>query len=123
MAWDSLSDAERVFRADRVRSAHGTGERFEPRGLLGAGRELYTPTGQDVPIRLLLRPRARWVAEYYETADQTERGPDLEVTLPAARLEWLARLLLRLGPDARILHPPELSERVRDLAEETLMRY
>ena len=44
-AWDVDADAERLFRADRVRSATPTGETFTPRGLRGAGRDLYSPTG------------------------------------------------------------------------------
>jgi proteasome accessory factor C len=124
VAWDGLSDAERLFRADRIRTVEGTGEHFERRGLAGAGRPLYTPGGSDVPIRLLLRPEARWVAEYYEVDATVERPDgDLEVVLPAGRIEWVERLLLRLGPDAVALEPSDLTERVRDLARRTLDRY
>ncbi|HEV8564636.1 MAG TPA: WYL domain-containing protein [Actinomycetota bacterium] len=123
-AWDVTNDAERLFRADRIRSARRTGDSFEPRGLAGAGRALYTPTDEDVSVRLLLRPGARWVAEYYATADEVER-PDgsLEVTLPSRRLGWVAGLLLRLGTEAEVLTPPELSERVNGLAAQALRRY
>src|SRR6266496_2345791 len=60
-------DAERLFRVDRIRSARPTGEHFEPRGLHGAGRPLYTRSERDRPVRLRLGPAARWVVEYYET--------------------------------------------------------
>ncbi|HXF35573.1 MAG TPA: WYL domain-containing protein [Actinomycetota bacterium] len=124
VAWDHRSGAERLFRADRVRRVTPTGERFEPRGLAGAGRALYTPSEEDVRVRLLLRPAARWVAEYYATEEEAVREDGaLEVVLPTGRLEWLARLLLRLGPDAEVLDPPELRDRVRELAERTLARY
>jgi proteasome accessory factor C len=123
-AWDHRSDAERLFRADRIRSVEPTGERFEARGLEGAGRPLYTRDAQDVEVRLRLSPDARWVAEYYETASERElEGGALEVVLPAGRLEWLERLLLRLGPDAEVVEPGELRARVRDLAERTRRRY
>jgi proteasome accessory factor C len=123
-AWDVTHDAERLFRADRVRSASPTGETFEPRGLEGAGRDLYTPSEDDVAVRLLLRPGARWVAEYYAVTDAVERDDGaLEVTLPAKRLGWVAGLLLRLGGDAEALDPQELRDRVRDLAVEALVRY
>ena len=123
-AWDVTNDGERLFRADRIRKAEPTGEAFERRGLTGAGRALYTPTDQDVPVRLLLRPAARWVAEYYATEDEVER-PDasLEVTLPSNRLGWVAGLLLRLGAEAEVLTPADLRERVRGLASQTLGRY
>jgi proteasome accessory factor C len=124
VAWDETADAERMFRADRIRSVRTTGEAFEPRGLEGAGRALYTPTGSDVAVRLRLRPPARWIAEYYATTGVVE-GEDgtLEVTLPARRLGWVARLLLRAGPDVSVVEPPELARRVRDLADRTLARY
>jgi proteasome accessory factor C len=124
VAWDERSDAERLFRADRVRAVERTGATFEPRGLEGVGRPLYTPGEDDVAVRLHLRPEARWVAEYYETLQEWET-PDggAEVVLPTGRLEWVERLLLRLGPDVRILEPEGLRGRVRDLAEATLRRY
>ena len=123
-AWDVDADAERLFRADRVRSAMSTGETFVPRGLRGAGRDLYSPTGDDVAVRLRLRPAARWIAEYYATADVEEQEDGgVELTLPARQLGWVARLLLRVGDDAEVVEPPELREEVRDLARETLIRY
>ena len=116
-AWDGRSDAERLFRADRIRRVRPTTERFEPRGLSGAGRALYTPSDHDVEIRLLLGPDARWVAEYHPVAATVEReGGELEVTLPARELDWAAKLVLRVAPQAKVLEPPELAERVRELA-------
>lgn len=124
VAWDHLSGEERLLRVDRIRSAEVTGERFEPRGLAGAGRPLYSPGERDVPIRLLLYPKARWVAEYYRTESETERDDgSLEVVLPARRMEWVARLLVRLGGGAQILDPPGLKDLVRDLARRTLEQY
>ena len=68
-AWDVDADGERLLRADRIRRAEPTGSSFEARGLRGAGRPLYSPGRDDVPARLLLRPAARWIAEYYVTTD------------------------------------------------------
>jgi proteasome accessory factor C len=123
-AWDHLSGEERLFRADRVHLITPTGERFQPRELAGAGRPLYTPGEGDVPVRLLLGAGARWVAEYYETGSETERDDGaIEVVLPAGRLEWVARLILRLGDEVTVLDPPGLKDRVRELASRTLERY
>ena len=123
-AWDVEADAERLLRVDRIVEAEPQGERFEPRGLQGAGRALYTPSAEDRPVRLLLRPPARWVAEYYATTDSVELADgSIEATLPARRLDRVARLLLRLGPDAEVLDPPELADMVRELGERTLARY
>lgn len=123
-AWDVDADAERLFRIDRIRSVTGTGESFTVRGLRGAGRDLYSPTGEDVAVRLRLSPPARWVAEYYATTDVVERDDGgVEVTLPARQLGWVARLLLRLGDDAEVVEPLDLRDEVRDLARRTLARY
>jgi proteasome accessory factor C len=123
-SWDVDIDAERLLRIDRIRDAVGTGIGFPPRGLEGAGRPLYTPSPADVPARLLLRPAARWVAEYYAVTDPVERADgSLEVTMPVSDLGVVARLLLRLGPDASALDPPALEGIVLDLAARTLARY
>jgi proteasome accessory factor C len=123
-AWDADADAERLFRIDRIVDVEDLGETFEPRGLAGAGRSLYSSTEADVSVRLRLRPAARWVAEYYASTDLVEEADgSVEVSLPARRLGWIALLLLRLGRDAEVLDPPELAEQVRDLARRTLARY
>jgi proteasome accessory factor C len=118
------SDAERLFRADRVRRAEPTGEPFTPRGLKGAGRDLYSPTGDDVAVRLRLKPVARWIAEYYATTQAEEQDDGgVEVTLPARQLGWVARLLLRVGRAAEVIEPVELRDEVTRLAGQTLARY
>lgn len=123
-AWDHRSDSERLFRADRIHTLERTGERFDPRGLEGAGRPLYSRGRDDVAVTLRLAPGARWVAEYYETARELELDDGrLEVELPAGHLEWVERLLLRLGPEAEVVAPEGLKDRVRDLAHVTRKLY
>jgi proteasome accessory factor C len=123
-AFDHRSGEERLFRADRIRSVARTGASFEPRGLAGAGRPLYTQTDHDVEVRLLLRPDARWVAEYYEVTSEEEREDGcLQVTLPTVRLAWVERLLLRLSGQAEVLEPEVLKDRVRQLAGRTREPY
>jgi proteasome accessory factor C len=124
VAWDHLADAERLFRADRIRSVKEVGETFEPRGLPGPERPLYTRSDRDISVRLLLGPSARWVVEYYETERPVAREDGwVEVTLPAKELPWVAKLVLRLGGEARVLDPPELQELVRQEALATLALY
>ena len=124
VAWDDRSDEERMFRVDRLRSVSATGEAFEPRGLEGLGRPLYTRTERDVPVRLRLGPGARWVAEYYEV-ERSAEGPEgtLDVTIPAKDLAWTAKLVLRLAGEAEVLDPPELRKMVGDVARSALARY
>jgi proteasome accessory factor C len=124
VAWDHQADAERLFRADRIRDARETGETFEPRGLMGAGRPLYTRSERDIPVRLLLGPSGRWVAEYYEVESvRPADGGWTEVTLPVKDLPWVAKLVLRLGGEARVLDPPELADMVRRAALSALSLY
>jgi proteasome accessory factor C len=122
--WDADVDDERLLRIDRIASVDPTGERFSPHGLEGAGRALYTPSDRDLDVRVRLHPPARWVAEYYLARDVAE-GPDgsLEVTLPTATTQWLARLFLRLGADADVLEPAALRDEIVAQARETLARY
>jgi proteasome accessory factor C len=123
-AWDVDADGERLFRIDRIGAAEATGETFEPRGLAGAGRPLYSPTDDDVEVRLRLRPGARWIAEYYATEGPRELDDGgVEVTLPSRRLAWVARLVLRAAPDVEVLAPAELRDLVGSTARDTLARY
>lgn len=123
VAWDEAAGGERIFRLDRVRSVERTGERFEPRGLQGAGRPLYSPSPEDISVRLQLSPGAYWVAEYYECSDVSEVEGHLLVTLSVRSPQWLAKLALRLGSLVEILEPVRLREQVRELASETLSLY
>jgi proteasome accessory factor C len=123
VAWDARSDAERLFRVDRIRAVRQTGETFEPRGLLGQGRELYTPSGEDIRVRLRVGPGARWIAEYYAVEEASERDGSLEITIPTKDLAWIAKLVLRLGGHAEIVEPEELRDLVRRTAQEALTRY
>jgi proteasome accessory factor C len=123
VAWDRSADGERLFRLDRIKDAKATAERFEPRGLIGQGRDLYTPSAEDQQIRLRLGPGARWVAEYYVVTAAGEKDGGLEVTLPAKDLAWAAKLVLRLAGEAKVLAPPELRSLTRKLAGAALERY
>ena len=123
VAWDDRSDAERLFRVDRIRETRDTGETFEPRGLAGPGRDLYTPSDEDIRVRLRLSPEARWVAEYYRAERAVVRRGAVEVTLPTKDLAWLAKLVLRLGGAAEIVEPDELRTVAARVADETLALY
>ncbi|MDQ4004683.1 MAG: WYL domain-containing protein [Actinomycetota bacterium] len=122
-AWDHGADAERLFRVDRIREVREMGETFEPRGLAGAGRDLYTGSEEDVEVRLRLGPGVRWVAEYYVVSESRDSDGSLEVTLPTKSLAWVPKLVLRLGGAARVLGPDELRTATRELAHEALTRY
>jgi proteasome accessory factor C len=124
VVWDLGVDDERLLRVDRITEVSPTGETFEPRGLTGAGRELYRAGADDIEVRLRLSREARWVAEYYATTRVTELDDGwIEVVVPTKDPGWVASLLLRLGDDARVVEPSDLDERRRDLARRALARY
>jgi proteasome accessory factor C len=122
-AWCHLAVDERLFRLDRVRALEPTGEHFEP-----SDREpdpsVYRPRPEDPRVTILLRPEARWVVEAYPTEMVVEE-PDgrQRVVLAVSGRAWLERLLLRLGPAAEAVDPPQQAEIGRAAAARLLARY
>lgn len=65
-----------------------------------------------------------WLVEAVPTMLVTpRRGGGAEVELAVASRVWFERLLLRLGPHARVLRPPELVEAGPEAAARLLERY
>ena len=106
-AWCHRSEAERVFRVDRIRSVTLLDDTFE-RPVPASPLEVFRPTADDPRIVLDLAPRAAWVVGQYPV-EVVEERPDgrLRVTLAIAAVPWLERLLLRLGPDAAVVDAPD----------------
>jgi proteasome accessory factor C len=118
---------ERLFRVDRIRAVRPTGNHFEPpaRGDEGRfGRAVYHPRAEDPRVTLELAPEAAWVVESYPSEEAEER-PDgsWRVVLAVSERAWLERLLLQLGPAARVLAPPELRTVGAEAAGRLLSRY
>jgi predicted DNA-binding transcriptional regulator YafY len=69
-------------------------------------------------VVLRLAPAAQWVVGEYPHHEATEDDKgQWTVRLPVASPAWLARLLLRLGPQVEILEAPqELGEVLRSKA-------
>lgn len=115
---------ERMFRVDRIRSVRPTGETFEPGATAFETGDVYTPRAEDARVTLELEPSAAWVAEAYPTESLTER-PDgsLEIVLAVSESAWLERLLVRLGPDARVVAPESFRTLAADAAQRVLCQY
>jgi proteasome accessory factor C len=123
-AWCHRAGDERLFRVDRIRAVRPTGVSFEaPESTLGPG-DVYRPRTDDPRVTLLLPASAAWVAETYpaESVEETAGGR-LRVRLAVSEPAWLARLLLRVGPDARVEDPPELQTVAGDAANRIARRY
>jgi proteasome accessory factor C len=102
-AWCHRVDDERLFRVDRMRSAVVLDTTFEPRPPSGTP-SVYSPRPDDPTVVLELTPAARWVTEQYPCEKVEERAKGkLRATLKVSERAWLERLLLQLGPDARVV--------------------
>ncbi len=125
-AWCHLAHGERRFRLDRVQAVRSTGEHFDPPGSVptGAGGVVYDPDPDDPRVTLELAPSAAWVVESYP-AEQVDEQPDgrLRVVMAVSEPTWLERLLLRLGPDAVVLDPPDYRGLGSAAAQRLLGRY
>jgi proteasome accessory factor C len=123
-AWCHRADAERLFRVDRIRAVRPTGERFEPNGPGVAPGDVYRPRADDPRVTLSLPTTARWVVESYpaEAVEETDDGR-LRVRLAVSEPAWLARLLLQVGPDARVEEPPTLRPVAAEAAARIAARY
>jgi proteasome accessory factor C len=118
---------ERLFRVDRIRAVQPTGRHFEPpvRGdAAHFGATVYHPRAEDPRVTLELAPEAAWVVESYPS-EQAQERPDgsWRVVLAVSERAWLERLLLQLGPAARVLAPPELRAVGAEAAKRLLTRY
>ncbi len=123
-AWCHRARDDRLFRVDRIRAVRATGEHFEAvPSTLGPG-DVYRPRAEDPRVTLSLPSSATWVAESYpvEAVDEQDDGR-LRVRLAVSEPTWLARLLLSVGPEARVEDPSELSDVGRDAAGRIADRY
>lgn len=118
-----MVDAERVFRVDRIRHMEVLNEEFErPKDVTDPGIG-YTPSDDDIAARIRLSPGARWVLDYYpvDVLKETKTGIEIRFTSPDAEIP--ARLLLRLGPEARLLEGEEVRKRLAGIAGTLRARY
>jgi proteasome accessory factor C len=118
-----MAGAERSFRVDRIRRAEITGAKFEPPKALPPRAIRYTPSVDDVRCRIALTPVARWVLDYYPVDIVSEAPEETVVEFSAGDPLVAARLLLRLGPQGRLLDGPEVAEALDALRARILSVY
>lgn len=121
--WCQSAEAPRDFRLDRIRALTLTDEPVVDRPRVVTPPLVYEPGADDVEVMLELEARDWWVAEHVRASRVENRGDRALVTFSTAELEWVARLLLRLGGRATIVAPAILRERVRARAAAALARY
>lgn len=125
-AYCHQAEDERLFRLDRIHDVRPTGEHYEAPTADEAsfGESVYHPRPEDPRVTLELEPDAAWVVESYpcEVAEGRADG-SWRVVLAVSELAFLERLLLRLGPAARIVAPPDLQATAPAAATRLLSRY
>jgi proteasome accessory factor C len=118
-----MVESERVFRVDRIRDLEVLDEEFESPEAMTEPDIAYTPSDEDIVARIRLSPPARWVLDYYpvDVLKETKTGTEIRFSSPDAEIP--ARLLLRLGDQARLLQGDEVRARATAIAEALRDRY
>lgn len=125
-AWCHVAGGRRLFRLDRMDAVETLDEPRAhpdepPRPL---GEDLFVAGPDATTAKLLVRPGARWIADYYPVEQVTEVGDDcLEVTLRVNDIRWLVGLVLGQAPGVRVLEPVEVAATVAEQARATLEAY
>jgi proteasome accessory factor C len=84
----------------------------------------FVPGPDSHRVRLSLDPATAWLVESVPaTGPPATVGDRVEVELFVGGDAWLERLLLRLGPAARVVDPPEYRTLAPDAAARILRRY
>ena len=119
-AWYAVAtgdgDTVRFFRLDRVEEVSLLDEQFErdesiPSRLQETGRAFASDTSKRMTVRY--SPRiARWVSE--REGKPLDEDGSLTLEHPVADASWAVRHVLQYGPDAELLEPGELREKVRE---------
>ncbi|MFM7046245.1 MAG: helix-turn-helix transcriptional regulator [Ilumatobacteraceae bacterium] len=120
---DHQSGEERVFRVDRIDLCERTGIYDDP-------REVDVPESdewfldEDHPVATIEVDRTGgWVVERYPFRRAEPLGDGWRIDLTVATREWLAELMLRLGPTARVVSPPDLADVGTEAARRLLEVY
>jgi predicted DNA-binding transcriptional regulator YafY len=75
-------------------------------------------------VRLSVDPSTAWLIDSIPSAGPTEVVDGrVEIEIFVGGDAWLERLLLRLGPDARVVDPPAYGHLAADAATRILRRY
>lgn len=113
----------RDFRLDRVKEMHTTGQPVTSAPPDRPAPPVYQPSPDDTTVTLDLQPDAWWVAEWAVVDSAVTKRAVRRVTMRTPSVEWAARLVLQLGGHATVVAPPQVVQRVRDLAAATLRGY
>ncbi|MEA2433133.1 MAG: proteasome accessory factor [Actinomycetota bacterium] len=119
IGFDHLREEERIFRADRIKSAELGDPAAPPPADFDpdAYRDAFRPSADQKLLKLEISPEARWFEEYYPTAsaEPTQDGWR-RIELHSSGDIWAAGVLVGLGSDARNVEPASAVAAARRLA-------
>lgn len=126
-AYCHRADGMRRFRVDRLVEVSETGapvDHAAPEPPPSAEVPAFVPGPDATVATVAVEPEGMWLVETVPTLRVSPRRDGrTEVDLAVASPVWFERLLLRLGPNAEVLGPPELVDTGRDAASRLLARY
>jgi predicted DNA-binding transcriptional regulator YafY len=116
----------RRFRVDRIGAVRTLDQPAEPASVRTRPMgEMFVPGPGALEVHLELGRAAQWVPESVpvRAVARDEDGMVTDVVLDVSGMAWFERLLLQLGPAARVVSPPELTGLAADAAHRVLARY
>jgi proteasome accessory factor BC len=116
----------RRFRVDRIGTARPLERTAAPvMTRVRPLEEMFVPGPGAVEVHLHLGPGARWVLESVplRAVGRAADGTVTDVVLDVSGTAWFERLLLQLGPYARVVSPPEMTGLAAVAARRVLARY
>ncbi|MEH3134478.1 MULTISPECIES: helix-turn-helix transcriptional regulator [Mycolicibacterium] len=126
-AWCRSAEGVRLFRFDRIVSARVLDEPSRPPApavAAGPDTALFDADPALPSATLLIDRSAGWMFDYYPLRVLTELADGAcEAAMTYASQEWMARFVLGFGSAVRVLHPPELADRVRQTAAAAVLAY
>lgn len=114
---------QRSFRLDRVKDLQVT-EETAPDPPDDVRPPVYRPALDDPLVVIEVSPQAAWIADHVVLTDRTQNKAGWSrLQFQTTTLDWAARLLLRLGDQARVIAPQELADLRRSHAQSILALY
>lgn len=118
-----LAQDQRSFRLDRIIDLQVT-DQPAPHPPDDVGPPVYRPAPEDPTVIIEVSPQALWIADHVVLTDRDHRADGwTRLQFQATTLDWAARLLLRLGDQARVVDPPQLARLRRSRALDVLAVY
>jgi proteasome accessory factor C len=117
------ADADRLFRVDRIDTVRILGDLYQPGVADASSIVRYEPSPDDHVVEFTVGESSKWVTEYYPVEAVPLDDGGQHVTMRVSDPLVAARLLLRLGSDARLVSGDTVAVALADLRLRILARY